>query len=412
MNDIEFLFLGGLFPKELEEEIQENSRGNIQNAANSLQWNFLNGLEDNLPGKITILNSMYIGSFPKKYKKIYIKTHDYSRTAKTKTFINVGFLNIPIIKHYDRARTLKPYIKKWIEKNKHKNKVIIAYAMTPVFTELIKYAKLMDEHIFSCLIVPDLPQYMNVDEKQSLAYSLLKKGSISKINDDMKYIDSYVFLTEHMADYLNITHNYTIIEGIATNHHKDIQSDFPEKNNSKFKIFYSGGLQRAYGIVELVESFRNIKNDNLELIICGSGEAEEYILNESKNDKRIKFLGLLERKDVLELQMKSDLLVNPRNNVGKFTKYSFPSKIIEYMCSGTPVLAYKLDGMPKEYYNYLYTINEEENLEVKLREIIKKTRTELSLKGNLASEFIMTNKNSKAQVKKLIDLIYGNLEKL
>ena len=63
---------------------------------------------------------------------------------------------------------------------------------------------------------------------------------------------------------------------------------------------------------------------------------------------RIEFLGMLPRTDVLELQSKATILVNPRQPVGDFTKYSFPSKTIEYMASGTPLLMYKLPGIPEE----------------------------------------------------------------
>ena len=38
--------------------------------------------------------------------------------------------------------------------------------------------------------------------------------------------------------------------------------------------------------------------------------------------------------------------VNPRQNNEEFTKYSFPSKTMEYLASGVPVVAYKLDGIP------------------------------------------------------------------
>lgn len=39
---------------------------------------------------------------------------------------------------------------------------------------------------------------------------------------------------------------------------------------------------------------------------------------------------------VLKAQSESEILVNPRNDNNEFTKYSFPSKVIEYLGSGTP----------------------------------------------------------------------------
>ena len=51
------------------------------------------------------------------------------------------------------------------------------------------------------------------------------------------------------------------------------------------------------------------------------------------------------------------LLINLRNPEDKYTKYSFPSKTFEYMVSGTPFFTTKLEGIPSEYYNYLYCID-------------------------------------------------------
>ena len=34
-------------------------------------------------------------------------------------------------------------------------------------------------------------------------------------------------------------------------------------------------------------------------------------------------------------------------------QYSFPSKTMEYLASGTPSIAYKLEGIPSEYYPFI-----------------------------------------------------------
>ena len=39
------VFLTGIFPKDKEKEILANSIGAVQNTANALQWNLINGLD-------------------------------------------------------------------------------------------------------------------------------------------------------------------------------------------------------------------------------------------------------------------------------------------------------------------------------------------------------------------------------
>ncbi|MFC4802571.1 glycosyltransferase [Neobacillus sp. GCM10023253] len=403
-DNLDVLFIGGLFPKEKEKEILQNSIGNVQNAANNLQWSIVDGLDANRTEKVKILNSLYIGSFPKRYKKMYIKTHKFSHTINTfPEDINVGFLNITGVKNLSRYFSLKPYVKNWAQTNNGKKKIVIAYAMTSTFTRLLRYIKTLNSEVKTCLIVPDLPQYMNLTNN-SKVYNILKKIEIKSIDLDAKYIDSYVLLTEYMRQALNISSPSVVVEGISTNLFEKI-SPIPIEEEIK-TVLYSGGLIEKYGILDLVSAFKKLKGDKYRLIICGSGEAEDFIRKESRRDKRIVYKGLLKREEVLQLQKSSTVLVNPRPNNEEYTKYSFPSKIMEYMSSGRPVIAYKLDGIPEEYYDYIYPVMEtEDGLYNALRDVLSKDKIELNNKGNLAKEFVLTQKNSTKQGEKILKMV-------
>src|SRR5690606_15738320 len=133
-----------------------------------------------------------------------------------------------------------------------------------------------------------------------------------------------------------------------------------KKKPSKIKsILYTGTLNKKYGILILLEAFELIKKDNYQLWICGAGEAEEDITKISANDHRIKFFGRVSRKEALRLQRKATVLINPRKSEEVFTKYSFPSKNMEYLLSGRPTIAYKLPGIPAEYEEYMFFIEDE-----------------------------------------------------
>ncbi|MBU5343513.1 glycosyltransferase [Caldifermentibacillus hisashii] len=404
-HNFDILFLGGLFPKETEIDILNNSKGNIQNAANNLQWEIITGLDQNLDQPIQVLNSLYIGSFPKRYKKIYIRNYRFTHNTSNKNGdINVGFINLPGIKIFHRFIALKPYINRWAEKDNGRKKIVIAYAMTYTFTHLLRYVKKINKDIITCLIVPDLPQYMNLSVRVGLLYKYLKKVEINAITRDMNFIDCYVLLTKYMGEKLKIKVPYTIIEGIATDKFDEVS--FSERESGHKTVLYTGTLEKKYGIIDLVESFKKLSGDNYRLIICGTGEAEQFVLDECKKDSRIVYKGLLKRDEVLKLQKSVTILINPRPNNEEYTKYSFPSKIMEYMSSGTPVLAYKLDGIPDEYYNYIYQIREEENgLYKSLREVLSKPDTELKEKGQHARSFVLEEKNNVKQTKKIINML-------
>ena len=169
---------------------------------------------------------------------------------------------------------------------------------------------------------------------------------------------------------------------------------------------YAGALREQYGLKNLINGFMNYKNPNAELWIFGAGDYANNIILAQNKDKRIKFYGIVDNIEIVKREIEVSLLINPRPANQEFTKYSFPSKNMEYMVSGTPVLTTKLLGMPKEYYNYIYIL-EEDNAECitkNLYKIFKQDKKQLWLKGNNAKNFVLKNKNNVIQSQRIIDL--------
>ena len=146
---------------------------------------------------------------------------------------------------------------------------------------------------------------------------------------------------------------------------------------------------------------------HLRLWICGKGNAEGYLKQCCMKDDRIKYWGQLKHSDVIRLQHEVTVLVNPRMANGEYTKYSFPSKTIEYMASGTPCIMYNLPALPNEYKNHLYLINSnnKDALLKKMIEVIQLPKLELEKKGKLARIFIQNSKSSQVQVLKVINML-------
>ena len=159
--------------------------------------------------------------------------------------------------------------------------------------------------------------------------------------------------------------------------------------------------------MNLVNAFSQIEDPDYRLVICGIGDSEQAIKDAVKDDSRISFLGQLPRNEVIEWQKKATVLVNPRQNNEEFTKYSFPSKTMEYLSSGIPVVAYKLDGIPDEYDQYIQYVADDsiESLKKKLVEVCEMTREERQELGNIGRNFVLMKKNSTIQVRKICEMI-------
>lgn len=173
---------------------------------------------------------------------------------------------------------------------------------------------------------------------------------------------------------------------------------------------YSGTLQIKYGIIQLLEAFNFIKDEDYSLLICGDGEAKEEVIKACKIDKRIIYLGSIERDKVLLLQKSCTLLVNPRQNNDEYTKYSFPSKIMEYLQSGTPVLAYKLDGIPDEYDDYIFYVSDNSpySLSLEIMRISSMSNEKMYEIGQKSKKFIQSDKNHIVQSEKILEMFRKN----
>ena len=394
-------FLGGIWEKKDEQRIIEESRGSVQFAANVLQTNLLEGLDANLSVPVTILNEIFIGAFPKNYKKVAIHSSQWNHSNdEFHTDYNIGFLNLPLIKHYNRYHQLKKIIKKVCKLSKEDTLFFIGYSMTYSVVEGLRFAKKLDHRVKTCLIVPDLPEYMNLGKKKNWAFKLLKSSMSKRLYRDIKDIDSFVTLTKYIYTALHVAKPYTVVEGVAT---PPEETGVNEEKAENKTFVYTGTLAQKYGVVDLVDAFSKVEGKDLRLIICGAGDGLDHILEVAKKDQRIQFLGTVSNEEARKLQKRAFVLVNPRSNKEEYTKFSFPSKTMEYMATGRPVLMYKLNGIPDEYDDYIYYIGDD--MTASIQQIASEDPEKLATRGEKGKQFVLGCKNQNRQAEKILDLL-------
>lgn len=400
----DILFIGGLYEEGKEKEYLDKTKsGGIQNAVNTHQWNFIHGLDYNNETPVNILSARYVNVYPK-YEEIYVKRNRWQHKEGANDE-NIGFINIKIIKNLIRKRKLAVQAKKWSRLNDGRKKVVICYH--PSIPQMQATIKIRNKDIIKILIIPDIPKFMNLQEKRSKIEKTISKKIEKSQEDLIKQFDGFILLTSEMAKELEISHKKNIIiEGIIDKN--EINQKIDEKKVETKNIVYSGSLHKKYGLESYIEAIKLIKNPEINFYIFGAGEMEQEIIELSKIDKRIKFMGYRTRKEILEYQRNASLLINPRYINEEFVKYSFPSKLIEYMLSGTPVLTSKLPSIPEEYFEYLFFIEGEvtpESIKNSILQTLCLEEKELVEKGERAREFVLTNKNYEVQGEKILKLI-------
>lgn len=394
------IFLGGIFSDSNKAKILSNSKGGVQFAADTLQKNYIDGFAKNdAVCEVSFINLPFIGAYPRRYKSIFFNPLNKNEYIGRILIRNTQFLNLMIFKNFHRIFLATKITLSEIKKLESKKTILFCYSMHLPFLLACFLVRLIKKDIHLCIIVPDLPEYMAVRTGfTKFVFHLLSRISYMVVSN----ASSIVIITEHMSKKFSDKPRKIVIEGIA-----DPQYLFSSESTSRKKYFlYSGTLDRRYGIRNLVDSYKSSGIKNYELYICGDGDDRKYVEQAIAEGANIKYLGQLDREVVLTLQQSATLLINPRDNDSEYTKYSFPSKIIEYMSSGVPVLMCVLDGVPKEYYEYCYTVPPgSEGLKSKLIELSQLPEEDLLKVGLSAKEFIIKNKLPEIQVGKLFDYI-------
>lgn len=409
--DMNILFIGGVFTSNMEDTILANSIGLVDYAANKLQWALINGFMKANGVRLEVISALYVGAYPKAYKALFVQQHEaiYDDLIPCKY---VSFCNLWGYRNISRRNSVKKEIRKFILSNTSKKAIVIYAAHTP-FLQAAVWAKEQDPSIHLCLVVPDLPHFMRLGEKQPVTYRILKTIDTKIFQHNVKYVDSFVLLTKDMKHVLNVGERpYVVVEGMVNISGVSIPIGQKSQEEKIKTIVYTGALTGKYGITNLVQAFSMIDNPDIRLIICGRGDSEDFVKNYASKDRRIRFLGQISNTEAVNLQRNATILVNPRQNTEAFTRYSFPSKNIEYLLSGTPVIAYKLDGIPDEYDDFFFYVedNSLESFSSKIIEVLSLASEERREFGRRAREFVINNKNNKDASAKILRMINSEMQ--
>lgn len=147
-------------------------------------------------------------------------------------------------------------------------------------------------------------QEKKLDSLAARAYQYITKSYFKKINKIIS--PSSWLLEEHISRGFFENLDSEIRPLMETKREQEKRES--EKNN---KFIFVGQLEEHKGIIFLIQAFKKIKDDNLSLTILGSGEAEKKAKELARDDKRINFLGYLDKDQLKNEMINSDALIVP-----------------------------------------------------------------------------------------------------
>lgn len=403
MNNYSFLQIGFFVG---DEDFKENTKADVypQVAARKLEGRYVDGLMKNAVD-LTVLSFFPASNFPGNKKIWFPFAKNIMQGVSNYSY---PFINIIGLKHVSRFFSCVSFLIKWHLHRDHKRKIIIIYsAHSPFLLAALLFKVFLRTPLY--VIVPDLPRHMNFGKKKSALWHFLKKLDASFIDRLIACTSGVSVVSKNMVveneNWLKLP--YVVIEGMI-----DAASAPIVRVQLQQKVFmYTGGLNAEYGVQEILSAFEILlaERTDIELWLCGSGELVSEIERLAEKYPQIRYFGYVTQGEIEQLMTQVFCLLNCRNPDDAFVKYSFPSKLLEYLSSGIPVLTTKLPGVPAEYDEVLNYLDggAAGTIADGIRNTLLCDESQLQDKARRGRALVLNKKNSQAQVLKFLNLIFS-----
>lgn len=139
---------------------------------------------------------------------------------------------------------------------------------------------------------------------------------------------------------------YNVNNGVDLEAFEKQKSEFVAENgilddSESFKVVYTGSLGLTDNAVELVDIAKELKDDNVQLIVYGSGEQEKEIVKRVKDENVSNLIscGRVPKNYIASITSRADalLLYAKKTNIMDYG-CSF-NKLFDYLASGKPVIS-------------------------------------------------------------------------
>jgi len=133
----------------------------------------------------------------------------------------------------------------------------------------------------------------------------------------------------------------------------------PPAEPAAHAIYFAGALSDHAGVDLLLDAIPYVKDATLEFWFSGRGPLEERLKQQAASDSRIRFFGFVTEEEYSAMLQRAAVLVNPRPSRLLENRYNFPSKLMEYMAAGRPILSTSTSDVAEHYGNAVIVITDE-----------------------------------------------------
>ena len=404
VKDLKIAFIGSVVSEKICLQLPACSI-----AGNKYQLGLIRGLEKAFGRPVHVISVWPVAMYPHSHT-IFSPRRTY-HVGNLTTARLIPFINLPILKQVTLLLSIFRHLVVWLWRGRKSDKriVLVYNVFAPFSLAVLGATALVGGRPVA--VVADLPH--DVYDFKGVVHGLLQRIDFFIQTHVINRFVAIIHLTRQIAQDFAPGRPALLVEGGV-----EIDDEMERINVQDVKytsaspigdkiILYSGALNDINGVELLLSAFRLLTDTRYRLHIFGRGPMESLVHKAVTQDKRIFYGGVLPNPEIRHKQARATVLVNPRPSYREITKYTFPSKLIEYLISGRPTITTVLPGIPKEYYPYLYFVYNEtpEGLAQVIQKVCSKDSNELNKFGQRAREFVLKNKNWEFQGKRIYDFI-------
>lgn len=343
-NCYSVLFVGHLYPKHLESVILDQPLSPIQTQrfGEALMLALIEGFGDAVQG----FSVASLLDYPK--CKLLIAPRAKWYFSESNQVSMFPYINILGLKHLTRFLATFFFALNWAMHNRHSKRVIVMHGV-----QSCKIWGVLLASVFTpALTISFLTDDLGIPLKWEGAFSrAIRRIDVFLMKLGLQRVSGVIAMTAQLADKLAPGRPRIIIPAIYNPSASSQSKTY--KRDSVFTIGYFGGLYSQYGLDLLLDAFEMVRRDDWRLLIAGKGEMEKQICELALRDHRIKFLGFLSPEEVKRTYQIVDVLINPRPTSIPIASLSFPSKLVEYLSTGKPVITTDLPVLDENFRRHL-----------------------------------------------------------
>ena len=226
-------------------------------------------------------------------------------------------------------------------------------------------------------------------------------------------LDGVIAITSKILFDFKCIDNGIVMEGGVATISNEIPSSQREMPPSTFTIVFAGRLNTDNGIEVILRSMQKLPNPELRMVIAGDGPLRGRVQMAAEKDSRITYTGMISHCEVIALYQSAQLLMCIRLTKQLDTGYFFPSKLIEYLATGVPVLTTRVTGGSFDPAEYAYIVEEEtaEGVAAGILDSLKNGSAYNLAKGEKARLFISENMTWSKQCEKISRFLLAEVKK-